>query len=166
MRLPCRFDLLLRPKQREYGMGYEPLQLVGYEPLQPFIDTGWLAAHGIGAEPIDDDHERLFQTLKRMRKAYAAGQDMLCLSLINVFDGMIRAHFAHEEAMFAQLVYPGAGRHIAQHKVLAVRVQTITQAAARTPLPPHALADLIDGLAVVAITDHLALDLELKQYLP
>ena len=147
-------------------MGYEPLQFFKYEPLQLFIETGWLAAHGVGAEPIDSDHKRLFQTLKRMREAYAAGQDTLCLSLINAFDRMIRAHFAHEEAMFPQLAYPGAGRHIAQHKVLAARIETITQAAARTPLPPHTLADLIDSLAVVAITDHLALDLELKQYLP
>lgn len=147
-------------------MGYEPLQLFGYEPHQLFIDTGWLAAYGIGAEPIDGDHERLFQTLKRMREAYAAGQDTLCLSLINTFGWMIRAHFAREEAMFSQLAYPGAGRHIAQHKLLAIRVETITQAAARTSLPPHTLADLIDALAVVAITDHLALDLELKAYLP
>ena len=138
---------------------------MGHEPFQLFIDTGWLATCGIGADPIDSDHERLFQTLKRMREAYAAGQDTLCLSLIKEFDAAIRSHFAHEEAIFPQLAYPGAGRHIAQHKMLAVRVEMITQAAARTPLARHTLADLIDGLAAVAITDHLALDLELKWYL-
>ena len=137
-----------------------------FEPLQLFIDAGWLAAYGIGADPIDGEHGRLFQTLNRMREAYAAGQDTLCLSLIKEFDAAIRAHFTHEETIFPQLAYPGAGRHIAQHKVLAGRVETIMQAAARTPLLRHTLADLIDSLAVVAITDHLALDLELKRYLP
>ena len=139
---------------------------MGHEPLQLFIDTGWLAACGIGADPIDSDHERLFQTLKRMREAYAAGQDTLCLSLIKEFNGAIRSHFAREEAIFPQLAYPGAGHHIAQHAVLASRVEAIMEAAARPPIPRHILADLIDGLAVVVITDHLALDLELRRYLP
>jgi hemerythrin-like metal-binding protein len=137
-----------------------------FEPLHLFIDADCLAAYGVGADQIDGEHKQLSQMLSRMREAYAAGQDTLCHSLIKEFDGLIRAHFAHEEAIFPQLAYPSAGHHIAQHRMLVVRVEAITQAAARTPLLRHTLADLIDGLAAVAITDHLALDLDLKWYLP
>ena len=137
-----------------------------FEPLQLMIDVGWLAPYNVGTGEVDAEHGRLFQMLDRMREAYAAGQDTLCLSLIEEFKEAIRAHFAGEEAIFLQLAYPGAGHHIAQHAVLAVRVETIIEAAARPPVSRHTLADLIDGLAVVVITDHLALDLELKRYLP
>jgi hemerythrin-like metal-binding protein len=137
-----------------------------FESPQLIIDVDWLAAYGVGANEIDAQHGCLFRTLGRMREAYAAGQDTLCLSLIKEFKGAIRAHFSHEEAIFSKLAYPGAGRHIAQHAALAARVEAITQAAARPPIPRHTLADLIDGLAVVVITDHLALDFELRPYLP
>ena len=137
-----------------------------FESPQLMIDIDWLVAYGVGANEIDAQHGRLFQTLGRMREAYAAGQDTLCLSLIKEFNGALHAHFAREEAIFSQLAYPGAGRHVAQHAALAARVEAITQAAARPPIPRHTLADLIDGLAVVVITDHLALDLELMPYLP
>jgi hemerythrin-like metal-binding protein len=137
-----------------------------FEPLQLMIEVGWLAAYNVGTSEVDAEHGRLFRTLDRMREAYAAGRDTLCLSLIKEFNGAIRSHFAREEAIFPQLAYPGAGHHIAQHAVLASRVEAIMEAAARPPIPRHTLADLIDGLAVVVITDHLALDLELKRYLP
>ena len=137
-----------------------------FEPLQLMIDVGWLAAYNVGTGELDAEHGRLFQSLGRMREAYDARQDTLCLSLIKEFKEAIHAHFAREEATFPQLAYPGADNHIAQHALLAVRVEAITEAAARPPIPRHTLGDLIDGLAVVVITDHLVLDLELRRYLP
>ena len=138
---------------------------MGSEPLQLIIDAAWVAAYGVGADDIDGEHGRLFRMLDRMRAAYATKQEKFCLSLIREFAGVIRTHFEREEAIFTKLSYPGAERHIAQHAVLALRVEAILEAAGRTPMARRMLADLIDGLAVVVMTDHLTLDLELRQYL-
>jgi hemerythrin-like metal-binding protein len=140
---------------------------MGSEPLQFIIDVAWIADYGVGAKDIDADHGRLFRMLGQMRMAYGAGQEKACRALIGKFAGEIPAHFAREEAIFSKLPYPGAERHRAQHAVLALRVAAISEAAAGSaPLARPALADLIDGLAVVMMTDYFALDLELRQYFP
>lgn len=139
---------------------------MGSEPLQLIIDVAWVAGYGVGADDIDAEHERLFQMLERMRKAYAAGEEKSCLAMIKEFALAIQAHFEREEASFTKLpFYPGANRHVAQHAVLAARAAAISEAAGRRPMARRTLADLIDGLAVVVMTDHLALDLELRKYL-
>jgi hemerythrin-like metal-binding protein len=139
---------------------------MGSEPLHLIIDVAWLADYGTGADGIDADHGRLVAMLTRMRTAYAAGQEAICRVLIKEFALAIQEHFAREEAFFAKLSYPGAERHSAQHAVLALRVKAISQAADCTPMPRRTLADLIDALAVVMMTDHLTLDLELRHFLP
>ena len=138
---------------------------MGFEPLQLIINVAWAADYGVGADDIDAEHGRLYRMLARMRKAYATGQEEVCRALIKEFAMAIQAHFAREETIFTKLSYPGAERHVAQHAVLALRVEGILEAAERTPMARHTLADLIDGLAVVMMTDHLTLDLELRQFL-
>lgn len=136
---------------------------MGSEPLQLIIDGAWIAGYGVGADEIDAEHRRLFRMLDRMRAAYAAGQEKFCLLLIKEFAEAIRSHFAHEEAFFTKLSYPGADRHRAQHAVLALRLNAILEIAGRRPVARRVLADLIDGLAVVVMIDHLTLDFELRQ---
>lgn len=136
---------------------------MGSEPLQLIIDGAWVAGYGVGANEIDAEHRRLFRMLDRMRAAYAARQEKFCLLLIKEFAEAIRSHFAHEEAIFMGLSYPNANRHCAQHAVLALRVDAILEVAGRVPVARRVLADLIDGLAVVVMIDHLTLDLELRQ---
>ncbi len=138
---------------------------MGSEPLQLMIDISWVAAYGVGGDEIDAEHGQLFRMLDRMRAAYATKQEKFCLSLIKEFAGAIRTHFEREEAIFTKLSYPGAERHVAQHAVLALRVEAISEAAGHTPMARRTLADLIDGLAVVVMIDHLTLDLELRRYL-
>ncbi len=138
---------------------------MGFEPLHLLIDIAWVAGHSVGAAAIDADHQRLFRMLDHMRRHYAAGEEGRCRTLIQQFALAIQAHFRREEALFADLAYPGAGRHVAQHAVLAHRAASIADASGRISMGRRTLADLIDGLAVVMMTDHLALDLEVSRYL-
>jgi hemerythrin-like metal-binding protein len=134
------------------------------KPLQLIINAAWVAAYSVGVTAIDSDHRRLYQMLRRMREAYAAEENARCLALIRDAAAAILAHFAHEEALFAGGRYPGAEGHVAKHAILAQRVQAISRAAQGPSVARCALADLIDGLAVVVMTDHITLDLELRPF--
>lgn len=138
---------------------------MGSEPLHLIIDVAWVADHGVGAADIDAEHRELFRMLEQMQAHYAAGEEGPCRALIKDFARALPAHFAREEAQFLNLPYPGADHHIAQHAILARRAEAIADAAGSMPMVRHTLADLIEGLAVVMMTDHLTLDLELRRYL-
>lgn len=138
---------------------------MGFEPLHLIIDTAWIADHDVGVAVIDAEHRQMFQMLDQMRAHYAGGDEARCRERIKELALAIPAHFAREEALFAKLPYPDAARHGAQHVVLARRAASIADAAGRMPMDRRTLADLIDGLAVVMMTDHFTLDLELGRYL-
>lgn len=136
---------------------------MGSEPLRLMIDAEWLSPYGVGANEIDAEHEMLFDRLSAVRHAFAAANYGTSRDLLQDLVDAVEAHFAHEEDVFGTMDYPGAGRHVAQHALLKHRLNSIARSAGDADLPPHALADLIDAAAAVLMTDHLTLDLELKQ---
>lgn len=130
------------------------------------IDIAWLSSCEVGSREIDAEHERLLDALTAMREAFAGGHYHACRRLLDRCIDQVEAHFTREEALFGSFDYPGARRHADQHGVLSLRLKAIARSASDLDLPPRILADLIDGVAAVVMTDHLTLDLELKQHAP
>lgn len=76
----------------------------------------------------------------------------------------VENHFAYEEALFPTIGSTDVGHHAKEHGILRLRLSAIARDVDDLDAPPRCLADLIDALAAVIMTDHLTLDLDLQRW--
>jgi hemerythrin len=107
----------------------------------PFAE--WSDEFSIGIEEINQEHRRLLDLLNELHDAVDAGSAREVLG--KVLDELMRYvvyHFSHEEELFQRTNYPGAERHIRQHRDLtatAKKVYDDFQTSASETLPRQVL---------------------------
>ena len=121
----------------------------------------WLESLGTGIPRIDGDHRRLLAQLDRMRDALADGRASDCRAVIESFAAELTEHFRNEEKTFSGAEHDWAASHRVQHAVLASRAAIIRRAA-RGEDDLGVLADYVDALSSVLVTELIGLDTDLR----
>jgi len=83
----------------------------------------WDERHKLGHPQIDREHEALFALAAKVLHALDNGHDKEAVR--ELFDRLmqyIQVHFAHEEALMNEHLYPGLGVHMAEHSKLTAQV--------------------------------------------
>ena len=93
-------------------------------PRLPFIS--WTERMCVDVKPLDNDHKRLAILTNDLYDGVVAGRAKQML--VRDFDTLavnIRAHFTHEEQLFAESRYPDAAIHAQQHDILMAQVRDL-----------------------------------------
>ncbi|TVR99694.1 MAG: hypothetical protein EA406_02775 [Rhodospirillales bacterium] len=129
------------------------------------LDTAWLSLCRIGIRSIDADHQDIHDRIARLHEACAARRFADCRELMIGLVSAVERHFRREEAQFSRVPYPNARHHADHHRHLLNRLTAATAALADPSRLPDHILDGIDVFASVLMTDHVALDMELRAYL-
>ena len=106
----------------------------------------WDPRFETGFEKIDDQHKSLFQLANHLQQAVDRGLDDPDAVADAVYGlvGYVVEHFRDEEALMAQIHYPGAGPHRALHEQLSAETMGITaRYFAGEDVTPSQLAPLV-----------------------
>lgn len=134
----------------------------------------WRDAFSIGYRQIDNDHRHLLDLINIVEGALTGEQALT--KLLNAIDDLTytRQHFALEERLMMEAMYPGIDRHKAAHLEL---IEQLRQAAkpirdlkAAEPLStlavPEEARDALIGLLRHWLVDHIIKeDMQLKSVL-
>lgn len=72
----------------------------------------------IGVEAIDRQHKSLFEKLKLIELAIAAGNgDTVATDIIAFMDKYVVEHFGQEEALMEEIGYPDVAEHKQEHQL-------------------------------------------------
>lgn len=129
------------------------------------LDTTWLSLCRTGIGSIDADHRDIHDRIERLHEACALGRIDQCRTVSAGLLVAIGRHFHREEALFAPTEYPNARHHADQHRQLLHRLTVFATAVAHGSPSIREIADGADLVASVLMTDHVALDMDLKAYL-
>jgi hemerythrin len=83
----------------------------------------WDERYKLAHPQIDREHEALFALAEQVLHALDNGHKKEAVR--EIFDRLIQyiqVHFAHEEALMNQHLYPGIGVHMAEHRKLTAQV--------------------------------------------
>jgi hemerythrin len=83
----------------------------------------WNAKMSVGVALLDNDHKKLVGMLNQLFDAINSGQGKE--SLGKILDGLVdytKIHFANEEKLFAQTIYPESVAHKKEHDDLTRQV--------------------------------------------
>ena len=88
----------------------------------------WTDKLSVGVGVLDEDHKRLVGMVNALYDAMQAGHGKV--SLGRILDELVqytKVHFAREEKLFAQTVYPAAAAHKWEHDALTSQVLDVQQ---------------------------------------
>lgn len=91
----------------------------------PHID--WEPGFTVHVEALDDEHRQLIDLINRLHEAMARGEGQAGTGV--VLRGMTdyaHRHFMHEERLMAEVGFPGAARHRAEHEKFVERLREMT----------------------------------------
>jgi hemerythrin len=93
-------------------------------PQLPFIT--WTERMRVDVKLLDNDHKRLAILTNDLYHGIVAGRTkQVLVSDFETLAGQIRAHFTHEEQLFAEFRYPDTAIHALQHDILIDRVRDL-----------------------------------------
>jgi len=128
------------------------------------IDLEWCNAFNIGYQPIDDDHKRLLDAMKRLRDALVENDldqgRVLAQQVLETAGG----HFRFEEGFLAEIKYPDLAQHEAYHQELLTRALEIKKHCENAGHPDD-VQSCFDAMARFLVDDVIAGDLRFKSYL-
>jgi hemerythrin len=87
------------------------------------VGAGWNDSMSVNVEVIDQQHQRLFALIARLRDAMSRGEGRTVLC--DILDGLVdyaNAHFAAEEGYFEASAYPHCDTHRKQHRDFVAKV--------------------------------------------
>jgi hemerythrin len=93
-------------------------------PQIPFIS--WTEQMCVDVKLLDNDHKKLAILITELHDGIVAGLGKQALEC--AFEGVVRhtrIHFAHEEQLFAETVYPSAAMHKLEHDNLIDRIKKL-----------------------------------------
>jgi len=87
----------------------------------------WTEALSVGVPDIDAEHQHFFGLVNELNKAVRERRaDILSLNkMLREILAVARAHFAHEEQLFAHHGYPGHEHHAEEHEALLKTLDTL-----------------------------------------
>jgi hemerythrin len=88
----------------------------------------WTEKLSVGVAVLDEDHKRLVSMVNELYDAMQAGHGKETLGrILNDLVHYTKEHFAREEKLFAQSVYPAALAHKHEHDALTQQVIEVQQ---------------------------------------
>lgn len=88
----------------------------------------WNANYSVGLKEVDTQHQRLVSLINDLHSAMLEGRSNEALStvLCSLVD-YTKKHFAYEETLFSQYVYPEMTKHKALHADLTAKATDLQQ---------------------------------------
>ncbi|ABC24006.1 bacteriohemerythrin [Rhodospirillum rubrum] len=134
----------------------------GAAPWRPLI---WLDVYSVGDPLLDDDHRRLMEEINHLGAALINQIAPVSEALIAPLKRLAHQEAEHnlrEEAILAQLGYPGLEDHRAEHRQLESGLGALVESLIpQGPIEPEILADLLKDWFVRHV---LGQDMRYKTY--
>jgi hemerythrin len=105
------------------------------------MDVVWNTRYNTGIHIIDEQHQELFATMDRLRKAVQGSATREAVE--GLLSELIRCsehHFATEEAFMTKYAYPDLPQHMAEH---ASMLTSLHELRSKFQESPHALALMV-----------------------
>jgi len=118
----------------------------------------WTEDLNIGHPVIDADHRKLVDIINLFMASEGRLDERVILNnTLRLLVEYAKGHFAREEQIQREAMYPYMEMHVAEHKVLMVQLTGIVQSLfieKSKPLDKHALSE-VRGLLKCWLTDHI-----------
>lgn len=88
----------------------------------------WNDKLSVEIEALDADHKRMLAVVNELYEAILTGKGKEAVA--HVLDSLVEhvnSHFAAEESLFLQSDYPGAAKHLAEHRVFRSRLMELRE---------------------------------------
>lgn len=106
----------------------------------------WTADYAVDIEPIDEEHQRLFQLAEELHQAVLEGKgDAIQKDLLSRLVGYTLHHFAHEESLMERIRYPDYRQHQLEHAELCSKVRTMQDRSDLGEIPPGEILQFLAG---------------------
>jgi hemerythrin len=114
----------------------------------------WTSTLSVGVPELDEQHQALFRRIDRLLDAVLHHDRSEAERLLTWLHGYVKDHFAAEERLMAEVVYPDAERHVQEHREFARRLaQVDVDFAAQGPTAAVVFA--LERQAVGWLKDHV-----------
>lgn len=109
-------------------------------------ELNWNDKYAVGDHEIDEEHQELFDTVRKIEAAMARKAETG--ALLDKLVAATGSHFAHEEEMMRVRKYPGLALHVANHERLLNKIEVFAARHGRggVAMDQHALNFLRDWL--------------------
>ena len=114
----------------------------------------WTTALAIGVPELDAQHEELFRRVERLHDAMIAHDRTEAARLLEFLLVYVRERFAAEEALMAEVQFPGRAAHEAEHSAFASEVAGLYERLAREG-PTARLVLTVDQRVTWWLKDHI-----------
>lgn len=91
------------------------------------MDLNKLASFKTGHEVIDDEHQKLAETIVLVMEAIDSDELSQCKRLLDSFVEVAKVHFEKEEAVLREANYPGFEMHCLYHSRLLEQACTVKE---------------------------------------
>lgn len=117
-----------------------------------------------GHPVIDAEHGKIVDSINQVSEAVRKGQFDRCAILLDDFLKTCKNHFKAEEALLAELGYPGLSDHAAFHRELVLKAKAV-RALCMDMNNPDSIQRCFDEMATLLIEDVVKGDLQFVSFL-
>ena len=89
------------------------------------VSLAWYDSYKTGLNDIDNDHKRLLELMRNIKRSINEHDLSSCAGLLNELIEEAKAHFRREEAYLRLYEYPDLDEHITYHTNLIIKAEAL-----------------------------------------